>query len=253
MTPFLGNVERLLERAFEAPARGLFRTRLQPVELARAVGRAMVADSEVGPNALQVPNHYVVELHPDEFRRFVTWREALERDLARYVLQQVQRRGWHCTGWPKVEVRPADTTRPGRVRVATSTVDRPESAQSEMGASHTASPEGTAVLAPPASSRRPASHPAPRLWVDLADGRGVELAAPTVRVGRALDNDVVLDHESVSRYHAELRRHGDQVTIVDLGSTNGTRVAGRPVQARILHGGETIHVGAVPIRFRVSG
>lgn len=47
-------------------------------------------------------------------------------------------------------------------------------------------------------------------------------------VGRAPDNDIVLEAQSVSRYHAELNyQNGNgQPTISDLGSTNGTFVNG---------------------------
>jgi len=55
----------------------------------------------------------------------------------------------------------------------------------------------------------------------------VELA-PRLRLGRADDNDIVLDSLSVSRYHAELLYGGDsQPEITDSGSTNGTFVNGQ--------------------------
>ncbi len=47
-----------------------------------------------------------------------------------------------------------------------------------------------------------------------------------LRIGRAPDNDVVVSELSVSRYHAEIRRSGYRVAVVDLGSANGTKVNG---------------------------
>lgn len=53
---------------------------------------------------------------------------------------------------------------------------------------------------------------------------------PVVRLGRAPDNNFVLDAPSVSRYHAVLSyEDGNQPVITDLGSTNGTFVNGEPV------------------------
>lgn len=49
----------------------------------------------------------------------------------------------------------------------------------------------------------------------------------TVTIGRAPDNDVVLDYPMISAYHARLIVEGDQVWLEDLGSANGTAI-GRP-------------------------
>src|SRR5205085_8548851 len=51
---------------------------------------------------------------------------------------------------------------------------------------------------------------------------------PLIRLGRAPDNNFVLDAPSVSRYHAILNyENGSQPIISDLGSTNGTFVNGQ--------------------------
>ena len=249
MAWFLAEVERFLERAIEAPTRRLFRARLQPVELARALGRAMAAESQVGAHGLQVPNHYRVALHPDDFHRFAAWREALEDELVAYVEQRARDRDWHIPGRARVEVL-ADAAVPGgRPVVIATTIDAPPaSADGErQGGSRVA--DGTAVMeqavAPPAR--------APVALLDLPDGGSVALARTVVRLGRALDNHVAIEHESVSRHHAEIRRAGTEYTLVDLGSTNGTRVEGELVQRRVLRSGETIHVGAVPLRFSIRG
>ncbi len=53
------------------------------------------------------------------------------------------------------------------------------------------------------------------------------MAAPTrLTIGRRGGNDVVIDDDSISRHHAELRADADgALTLHDLGSTNGTFVA----------------------------
>ena len=55
---------------------------------------------------------------------------------------------------------------------------------------------------------------------------------PTIRIGRASDNDVVVTDMQASNYHAELRLDGATREIVDLGSRNGTYVDGRRVRVR---------------------
>jgi ABC-type multidrug transport system ATPase subunit/pSer/pThr/pTyr-binding forkhead associated (FHA) protein len=68
---------------------------------------------------------------------------------------------------------------------------------------------------------------------------------PVVRLGRAPDNNFVLDAPSVSRYHAMLSyENGAQPVITDLGSTNGTFVNGEPLtEARQLTSHDLIFLG----------
>lgn len=64
-----------------------------------------------------------------------------------------------------------------------------------------------------------------------------------LRIGRAPDNDVVLDEPNVSRRHALLRA-GSPASIEDLGSRNGTRVGADPVRgATALAPGDEIGIG----------
>jgi len=65
-----------------------------------------------------------------------------------------------------------------------------------------------------------------------------------VVVGRAASSDIPIDHESVSRRHAILRRRADRITIEDLGSRNGTLVNGVAIDSvRRLTAGDVIAVG----------
>jgi two-component system, NtrC family, response regulator AtoC len=66
-------------------------------------------------------------------------------------------------------------------------------------------------------------------------------------LGRNDDATIRLDDPSVSRRHAVLRT-GDELTIEDLGSANGTRVRGAPIAAGVptpLALGDTIEIGEV--------
>jgi pSer/pThr/pTyr-binding forkhead associated (FHA) protein len=70
-----------------------------------------------------------------------------------------------------------------------------------------------------------------------------------VRVGRARDNDVVLDDAKVSRYHAELvTRPGGPSEIRDLGSANGVIVAGRRVEHATVDVGTLVEIGDATLR-----
>ncbi len=75
-------------------------------------------------------------------------------------------------------------------------------------------------------------------------GSVIGLDEPVVTMGRDVDCKVVLKDDGVSRFHAEVRREGpDKVIIKDLGSTNGTFVAGERIDQAALTDGTKVLIG----------
>jgi len=72
----------------------------------------------------------------------------------------------------------------------------------------------------------------------------------SLRIGKATDNDVVLDHPTVSRNHLVVRRQGEQFLVQDLGSTNGTFIDGAQIREGFLRAGALLEVGDVQLRFQ---
>jgi ABC-type multidrug transport system ATPase subunit/pSer/pThr/pTyr-binding forkhead associated (FHA) protein len=65
-----------------------------------------------------------------------------------------------------------------------------------------------------------------------------------MRIGRALENELVVSDLQVSRYHAEFKAHPDgRYEIVDLGSHNGTYVNGQAIQRHLLGPNDIVGVG----------
>ncbi|HKD42952.1 MAG TPA: sigma 54-interacting transcriptional regulator [Myxococcaceae bacterium] len=81
-------------------------------------------------------------------------------------------------------------------------------------------------------------------------GSSYPLAQPGVKVGKAPDNDLVIDHPTVSRNHLIVRRQGDRFLVQDLGSTNGTFIDGAQVREAYLRPGALLEVGDVQLRFQ---
>ena len=81
------------------------------------------------------------------------------------------------------------------------------------------------------------------------DGRVYELTAAEIAVGRAVDNDVVLDDPSLSRKHARLYRRGPgELEIEDLGSSNGSYINERKIGRGLFHAGDTVRFGELSFR-----
>jgi pSer/pThr/pTyr-binding forkhead associated (FHA) protein len=95
------------------------------------------------------------------------------------------------------------------------------------------------------------SGPARLVW-ERRDGREVEfpLDGEALEVGRDADVAIRVDEPLVSRRHARLERRGEAWVVVDLGSTNFTRVNGeRVLRERELAHGDELRLGRARCRF----
>jgi pSer/pThr/pTyr-binding forkhead associated (FHA) protein len=86
-------------------------------------------------------------------------------------------------------------------------------------------------------------------------GKEFELSRPQMIVGRTDENDLVINHRSISRNHAKLVREPDtgRYTISDLQSSNGVRVNGQDYGKVELRRGDVIDLGHVRLRFVEPG
>jgi pSer/pThr/pTyr-binding forkhead associated (FHA) protein len=93
--------------------------------------------------------------------------------------------------------------------------------------------------------------PSARLVVLTTDLAGMEIALDkaSLVIGRTDENDVLLNHRSISRHHAKIVRDADHYTIVDLQSANGVRVNGEDYERIELNPGDMIELGHVKLRF----
>ncbi len=85
-----------------------------------------------------------------------------------------------------------------------------------------------------------------------SEGVTVVLEPRHTSLGRAEDNDLILDDHLVSRHHAVIRQDAGRFVIADLGSTNGTFVGGRRTQERILTDGDVIKLGDTTLLFSLA-
>ncbi|MDA3958407.1 GGDEF domain-containing protein [Oceanispirochaeta sp.] len=71
------------------------------------------------------------------------------------------------------------------------------------------------------------------------------------RIGRDSSCEIVLDERTVSRIHAEIRREGDKIRIVDMGSTNGIQINYRVMKDHVLQDEDRITIGPFILVYRV--
>ena len=88
------------------------------------------------------------------------------------------------------------------------------------------------------------------LEAELA-GRVFELGKREMTVGRTDGHDIVIDHRSISRDHARLRRDPatGRYAVVDLHATNGVRVNGERCIGNLLRDGDIVDLGHICMRY----
>jgi hypothetical protein len=246
-------LEALASRMIEGWSARLFRAKLQPVQIAKRLIRAMESNQTVSLSKTFVPNSFVVSLSPSDFAQFEQYRRSLEQDLAEGVLGAARDRNYTLLAFPSVEVERHEDLAPGDMRVSCALVDASGEEVTDAKALGAVEAGHTMVLDREALLReRPR---APKASVQVREGherKDLALGPEPLAIGRDPQNDLVVDDRRVSRKHAEIRLRLGRYTLYDLQSTNGTFVNGRRVAEVVLSDGDRINVGGVELIFRTA-
>jgi hypothetical protein len=269
----LARFEELLQQMVEAPFRRVFGGRLEPVDLARRLGRVMDDNKRVTWEHPLVPNQYAIALSPRDYDDVQGFVASLQRELERFVAERAAERGYSLLASPQVTIGAEKVLSAGVFTVRATMID----AAQVSGAAGPAGSVGSPSTRVGQGASPPAAHVDPLLPVmpdvDAARTRAMRplemplgpagfeslrlvatiagrrmtwpLAGKRVRIGRGLDNDVVLDDASVSRHHAEITREDGRLEVRDLGSTNGTWVNAGRVELAAVEPGDQLAFGAV--------
>jgi FHA domain-containing protein len=232
----LRDFERRLETMFEGFfARALPGGGVQPVELGKRMVRTMDEQKTVSVANVYVPNEFLFFLSAKDIKPLRPVENALAKELGAVARRAAASEGWRLLGPPSIRLVEDASTAPGTFRIEAAVVEGPDE-EAEKAGPHTQliqmSAEKGAELVVVGSKRRP-----------------YPLAKDTLSIGRLDSCDIVLSDSGVSRKHAEIRREGDEWVVVDLNSTNGTLVNGRPVRRHRLAQGDRIEVGETTIEF----
>ena len=91
------------------------------------------------------------------------------------------------------------------------------------------------------------------VWRLIWHGESIDVPAGESVIGRDRGCAVQIDADSVSRHHARLHVDGSEVSIEDLGSKNGTWVAGERIRGTAaLTDGSSVRLGSETLRFELT-
>ncbi|MCC6625118.1 MAG: FHA domain-containing protein [Deltaproteobacteria bacterium] len=98
-----------------------------------------------------------------------------------------------------------------------------------------------------------AAHPTLVAVTTHLAGQEFPITAATMILGRTGENDLKVDHQSISSNHAKVVVSDGRVKMVDLKSKNGIRVNGEYWEESTLKSGDIIELGKVQFRFVDKG
>ncbi len=236
----LSHLEDMAEQLVEGTFARMFRARLQPIEVARRIARAMEDGQVINTQGqIVVPNAYQVYLSPDDFAALETYQETLQDELARYIANLARNAGATMPGRPRVALHANAAVSLRRVRVEARL----------LSARHGLITPGQTQAMPTLQNVTAEDTPT----FVLVDGyRRMPITEAVIGVGRGLENDIIIDDKHVSRLHAQLRRRYGQYVLYDLDSTSGTTVNDRPIREVPLQPGDVIAFAGYRVRFELE-
>lgn len=235
-----GSLERSLENIFDGLFSRAFKSGVKPLQLGRKLLEVVDEEREVDAQGRRVvPNSYLIQLSSADREGFADIEPTLVQELTAALREYISQEGYHVDGKARVALHTNPDLRRGKFdvdcrNITPDTVGEP-------------APALTVVPSPPSTFDHPPA------VLTLPGGQRIELHEGHYVLGRHLQNDIVLNDTNVSRRHAEFVSAAGEVTVKDLGSTNGTKVNGVLVAGeQLLQHGDVINFGTAQVRFEAS-
>jgi hypothetical protein len=219
---FVENFERRLERFVNGAFSKAFKSQLQPVEISAAIKAKMdVSAAVIGKDRILAPNEFRVSLSQPDLLRLNSLGDNLVEEITKQVNAHVKKQRYQLTDTLNISLSSSSTLAIGQIQVA--------------------------------ASGSKAAQVANVSWVPALDiaGKRYLLAKEKTTVGRDAVADIQVNDAGLSRTHFAINWDGSNASVEDLGSTNGTTVAGREVKLQAIAADTVINAGRTEFVFRV--
>lgn len=215
---FLAKLEQFCASFIERAFAKTFPSDLEPAQIARKLVATMEAQTR-DDGALRAAGSYAVFVSPADFDRLAEHREYLERAWADLLRDLAVRVGVAFDGGEaRVAMEPRASVPVGAIEIEVVGGEPPR--------------RGFCLRT-----------------VEGVPPDGVYAIEGTSRIGRSEESEIVLLDPSVSRAHALVEVLAGSPIVRDLGSTNGTFLNGRRVEAESLRDGDELRFGNTRMRF----
>ena len=210
---------------------------IRPINLGRELLGLIDSMDKSGP----INPDFVVSLNAKDYAAFADIEKHLTRELAEAATQFAEKNDLMHSAPISVILRVDDAIKVGDFSII-----------------NESQPERTSdVLATQKNSiaTQPVVATAPLIEAVLVmqNGERIVLETDSLKIGRQATCRIVFNDSNVSREHAQMRRTADGWKLLDLGSTNGTKINGVKItEEQLLVNGDELSFGTSSAKFEIS-
>ena len=215
---FIDKFEKTLEKKVTGLFSKTFKSGLEPVEVASSIRQEMDAKASIlSRDRILVPNSYTVALSPQDHQKLVNLGEPLLDELKALASEHARKQGFQFGEVLEIKLTASSGLVLGQLEVSS------EAKKLDVA------------------------------WIPVLEVSGVkhELSKSRTTVGRDSTADLQIGDNGLSRKHFEILWDGSRAAVRDLGSTNGTTVAGKKVDQLTISAGTVISAGRTDFLFNV--
>ena len=221
-----------------------YATSIRPISLGRQLIGLLDASADHPP----LSGSYVIRMQSSDLAAFVDVKAHLIRELVIAATQHCEKQGYEYNEPFSVVLEDDEAIKAGTFQISPQLTPK-ITTQPAGSTSASTSARPIEDVAEIISTPVPAANAA----LVLSTGQRINLSGETMKIGRHATCSVVFADSNVSREHAQLINSIDGWSIVDLGSTNGTKVNGVKIAGqKLLMTGDELAFGTSTARFEVS-
>jgi hypothetical protein len=215
---FLDNFEKGLERVVNGAFTKTFKSELQPVEISGHIRAEMDSKASIlSRDRILAPNTFTVSLSVPDFKRMAALGDSLIEELTELATKHAKKQGFQFGAALAIKLVEDSTLNLGQVSVRSNTQNH------EI--------EWMATL-------------------EVNDQRFM-LKVGQTSIGRDVTADIQIQDTGLSRVHFAIIWDGRNAAVKDLKSTNGTRIAGRPISEVAISNDTQIQAGSNTFVYKV--
>jgi len=190
-----------------------------------------VGASRVSPEGQRfAPDQFTLSVHPSNVTEINDWTKEIQHEVSQGLQAALVEGGLKLARGPHLTLATDPTLSAGNVRLI---------------AWHSSDPLHLSNALTKNYEELDTNKPPEGAFLVVDGKRHFRLRLALIRIGRRLDNDLVLDNPHVSREHMILKADHGKYQLIDLDSTSGTRVNGRRVEEHWLKPGDVINVATI--------